>query len=164
MGKGEWVSHERDFLASSPTLCRREAVSSERLNYQLPHAMDGADSLVQAMCTRKAAVTIFLSKKTQTKALKQISENQCRLNVLLKQSSQSCSDFIFETSMAIIQIDPKGSPVLCLTWMDGGTQWGSNVFHRNRVIYATQRFPQEMNTQFDFYGGNRAGCSQDDIV
>lgn len=114
------MSHERDFLASSPMLCRREAVSSERLNYQLPHAMDGADSLVQAMCTRKAAVTIFLSKKK--KALKQISENQCQLNALLKQSSQSCSDFIFETLMAIIQIDPKGSAVLCLTWMDGGTQ------------------------------------------
>lgn len=57
------MSPGRDFLASSPTLCRREAVSSGRLNYQLPHTMDGADLLVQAMCTGKAAVTIFSPKK-----------------------------------------------------------------------------------------------------
>lgn len=92
------------------------------------------------------------SQKNPT-TLKQISENQCRLSALLKQSSQSLSDFVFETLTVIIQIDPKGSPVLCLTWMVELDE--APVFSMEIGSFMLPRdfLEREMNTQFDFYGG-----------
>ena len=86
---------------------------------------------------------ILIQKKEQT------SKNQCQLRTLLKLCSQSLSDFIFEPLMVIIQINPKGSPVLCLVWMVELKE----VPVSSMEIWSfmpPRDFLEELN-QFDFY-------------